>query len=302
MRVVLAGSSGFLGSALVPVLRDAGHEVVRLVRRTPAASDERAWDPPAGDIGAGALDGADAVVNLCGAGIADRRWSQARKQVLLDSRSTPTEVLAGAVAERGIGVLVNGSGVDVYGESGDRVLDEQAPAGTGFLPELCQEWERATSAAQQAGARVVLMRTSPVLHHSGGLLPTLRLVFRFCLGGRLGSGRQYMPWISLADQIAAIRFALEQPAVSGPVNFTAPEPVTNIEFTRQLARATGRPAPWLVPSFAMRLALGQLADEAILSSKRAVPAALRAAGFEFEHPTLDVALRAALGSRAATPG
>jgi uncharacterized protein (TIGR01777 family) len=299
MRVVVAGSSGLLGSALVPALRDAGHEVVRLVRRTPSAPDERAWDPPAGEIGEGALDGADAVVNLCGAGVANRRWTQARKQVLLDSRVTPTEVLAGAVAEHGIGVLVNGSGIDYYGDTGDTPVDESFPAGRGFLPKLCKEWEQATSAASEAGSRVVLMRTSPVLTSSGGLLAMIKPIFQWCLGGRLGDGRQYMPWISLDDQIGAIRFALENRQLSGAANFTAPHPVTNAEFTRELAKAVQRPAPWLVPGFVLRLMLGQFADEGILAGQRAIPAALRAAGYEFRHATLDTALRAALGTSTA---
>lgn len=294
MRVVVAGSSGLIGSALTPALRAAGHEVVRLVRRTPSAADERAWDPPAGDIGEGTLDGADAVVNLCGAGIADRRWTQARKQVLLDSRITPTEVLAGAVAERGIGVLVSGSGIDYYGDTGDVPVDERFPAGSGFLPELCREWEQATSAAAEAGARVVLVRTSPVLSGSGGMLAKIKPIFQFLLGGRLGDGRQYMPWISLDDQVGAIRFALENRQVSGPANFTAPQPVTNAEFTRELASAIERPAPWLVPGFALRLVLGQLAEEGILAGQRATPGALLEAGYEFRHPTLDLALAAAL--------
>jgi uncharacterized protein (TIGR01777 family) len=302
MRVVVAGSSGLLGSALVPALRGAGHEVVRLVRRTPSAEDERAWDPPAGDIGAGALDEADAVVNLCGAGIADRRWTQARKQVLLDSRVTPTEVLATAVAERGIGVLVNGSGIDYYGDTGDVLVDESFPPGHGFLPELCAEWERATVTAQEAGARVVMMRTSPVLSGSGGLLGMIKPIFQFCLGGRLGDGRQYMPWISLDDQIGAIKFAVENERLSGPANFTAPNPVTNTEFTKEMAKAMDRPAPWLVPGFALRLMLGQFADEGILAGQRAVPAALEAAGYEFEHPTLEAALQAALGASTAARG
>jgi uncharacterized protein (TIGR01777 family) len=276
--------------------------VVRLVRRTPSAEDERAWDPPAGDIGAGALDGADAVVNLCGAGIADRRWTQARKQVLLDSRVTPTEVLAAAVAERGIGVLVNGSGIDYYGDTGDVTVDESFPPGKGFLPELCAEWERASAAASEAGARVVLMRTSPVMSGAGGLLAQIKPIFQFCLGGRLGDGRQYMPWISLDDQIGAIRFALEDERLAGAANFTAPHPVTNIEFTKELAKAMDRPAPWLVPGFVLRLMLGQFADEGILAGQRAVPAALEAAGYEFRHPTLDAALRAALGTGATARG
>lgn len=288
MRVAVAGSSGLVGSALVPELRAAGHEVLRLVRRAPAAADERGWDPPADRIDGGALDGVDAVVNLCGAGIGDRRWSHARKQVLIDSRIDPTEVLAAAVAERGIPVLVNASGVHYYGDAGDRVVDESAPQGQGFLADLCRDWEAATQRARDAGARVVNARTSHVLGN-GGLLGRLRPIVRAGLGGRLGNGRQYMPWIHVADHVAAIRFAIEHEAVSGPVNCCSPNPVTNLELTRAFGRALHRPTPWLVPKFALQVVLGDLATE-MLMSQRAVPTILPNHGFTFRHTSIDEAL------------
>ncbi|HEV2780753.1 MAG TPA: TIGR01777 family oxidoreductase [Actinophytocola sp.] len=288
MRVAVAGSSGLVGSALVPELRQAGHEVVRLVRRPPRAADEREWDPPAGRIDEGALDGVDAVVNLSGAGVGDRRWTHARKQVLLDSRIEPTEVLAGAVAERGIGVLVNASGVHFYGDGGDRVLDEAAPRGRGFLSDLCRDWEAATQRARDAGSRVVLARFGHVLA-GGGLLGRLRPIFRLGLGGRLGRGDQYVPWIHRADHVAAIRFVLEHGSISGPVNLCAPHPVTNIELTRALSRALRRPAPWAVPRVALRVVVGELADE-MLMSQRAVPKVLADNGFEFRYSKLEDAL------------
>lgn len=294
MRVVVAGSSGLIGTALVPALRHAGHEVIRLVRRTPAGVDEREWDPPAGWIEQRALDGVDAVVNLCGAGIGDRRWTEARKQVLRDSRDTPTEVLAAAVADHRIPVLINASAVGYYGDTGDRVVDESAPAGGGFLASICQEWERSTAAAVPV-ARVVLLRTGVVLASGGGLLGKLRPLFSLALGGTLGSGTQYISWISLADEIAAIRFLLEHDTLSGPVNLTAPTPVTNAEFTETLGAVLNRPAPWVVPGFALRLLLGEFADEGVLAGQRAVPSALRSAGFVFAHPVLRLALAAALG-------
>jgi uncharacterized protein (TIGR01777 family) len=291
MRIAVAGSSGLVGSALVPALRAAGHEVVRLVRRTARAADERGWDPPAGRLDDGALDGVGAVVNLCGAGIGDRRWSHARKQVLLDSRVEPTEVLAAAVAERGIPVLVNGSAVGYYGDVGDRVLDEESPRGRGFLADLCRDWEAATRRASEAGARVVMARTGHVLAARGGLLGRLRPLIRFGLGGRLGRGDQYMPWIHLDDHVAAIRFAIEHDSVSGPANLCSPNPVTNRELTEALGRLWHRPTPWMVPKFGLRVVLGELADE-ILMSQRAVPKVLPAQGFMLRYPALEDALAA----------
>ena len=293
MRIVIAGSSGLIGSALTGALRQAGHEVIRLVRRSPAAADERGWDPPAGKIADGALTGADAVVNLCGAGLADRRWTAARKQELRDSRNTPTEVLAEAVAGHGIPVLLNASAVGYYGDQGDRVLTEAEPNGSGFLAEICRDWEAATAAAA-GSARVVLLRTGLVISGSGGLLGRLRPLFAAFLGAKLGSGRQYQPWIAIGDHLAAIQFAIEHDTLSGPVNLTGPEPVTNAHLTRAIGNAFGRPAPWTVPEFALRLALGEMADEAVLAGQRAVPAALDKAGFEFRHHTIEQALAAVI--------
>lgn len=289
MRIAVAGSSGLIGSALVPALRAAGHEVVRLVRRAPAAADERGWDPPAGRLDDGALDGVHAVVNLCGAGIGERRWTAARKQVLIDSRVEPTEVLAGAVAERGIPILVNGSGAHFYGDAGDRVVDETAPRGRGFLSDLCRDWEAATRRASEAGARVVLARTSHVLSREGGLLGQLRPLVKLGLGGRLGNGRQYMPWIHVDDHVAAIRFAIEHDTVSGPANLCSPNPVTNRELTAALGRLWHRPTPWFVPRLGLQVVFGDLAEE-ILMSQRAVPKVLPSCGFKIKYSELADAL------------
>ena len=295
MRVVVAGSSGLIGTALVADLRHAGHEVLRLVRRTPAAPDERGWDPPAGRIDEGTFDGVDAVVNLNGAGIGDRPWSGARKQLLRDSRMVPTDVLSTAVAEHGVPILLNASGVHYYGDTGTRVVDESAPAGHGFLPELCRDWEASTVPARAAGARVVLLRSAAVLSPAGGLLSRLRPLFSLMLGARLGTGQQAFPWISLDDEVGAMRFLLEHPDATGPVNLTGPEPATNAQFTAALAGVLGRPAPLVVPGFALRAVLGQLAEEVVLTGPRAVPAALRELGYEFHHPTVTDALAAAVG-------
>ncbi|MFR9729149.1 TIGR01777 family oxidoreductase [Saccharopolyspora sp. MS10] len=295
MRVVVAGSSGLIGTSLIASLRQGEHEVRRLVRRRPEAPDEHGWDPTAGELDEDALAGADAVVNLCGAGLADRRWSTERKELLVASRVRPTALLAEEVARRGVPVLVNGSAVGYYGDTGDRTVTESAPAGSGFLADLCRQWEAATSPAVDAGARVVRSRTGLVLAPSGGLLGSLKPLFSLMLGGRLGDGSQYMPWISLDDAVGALRFLVEQPDISGPVNLTGPAPVTNAEFTRELAAALGRPAPWAVPEFALRAALGQAADEALLAGQRAVPEKLDEHGYSFAHPALQAALSAALG-------
>ncbi len=293
MRVLIAGASGLIGTSLTKRLRASGHEVVRLVRREERAADERRWDPPAGEIADGALDGVDAVVNLAGAPLLPGRWSAARKQVLLDSRIEPTEVLAEAVAEHGIPVLVNASAVGYYGDPGPSLVDENSPVGRGFLAELCTAWEGATEAAATAGARVVRVRTGLVLARKGGLLDVLRPLFRLGLGGKLGDGKQYMPWISLDDEVGAIVFALENDSLSGAVNLSGPQPATNEVFTKALGRAVHRPTFWHVPGFAMKIALGQAAEEMALFGQRALPRALEEAGYPFRHPTLEDALAAA---------
>jgi hypothetical protein len=295
MRVAIAGSSGLIGTALVPLLRQAGHEVVRLVRGRPRGPDERGWDPSAATMDAGALDGIDAVVNLCGSAMADRRWSGEFKQAIRDSRIDPTEVLAAAVAEHRVPVLVNASGVGYYGDTGDHEVDETAPAGAGFLAQVCRDWEAATTAAERAGARVVRLRTGLVISPFGGLMGQLKPLFAVGLGGQLGGGAQYMPWISLDDEVGAIRFALEHDALAGPVNLSGPDPVTNAEFTKAVGEAMHRPTLLVVPGFALRLLRGaELADEMVLTGQRAVPAVLRRHRYPFQHPTLPAALGAAL--------
>lgn len=293
VRIVVAGSSGFLGTALVVALRRAGHEVLRLVRRPPAAADERAWDPHVGRMAAGALDGADAVVNLCGAGVGDRRWTGAYQQLIRDSRIEPTDVLARAVVEHGVPVLVNGSATGYYGETGAAGADESAPLGRGFLAEVCRDWEAVTWPARDAGVRVVLLRTGVVLDPAGGMLGRMVPIFRRGLGGRLGDGRQHVPWVSMDDQLGALRFVIDNGAVHGPVNITGPQPATNAELTRELAAALHRPAALAVPAFVLRLALGGFAEEA-LTSQRVTPRALQEHGYRFAHPTLRAALRACL--------
>ncbi|WP_040795304.1 TIGR01777 family oxidoreductase [Nocardia higoensis] len=299
MKVVIAGSSGSIGTALVAALRRDGHEVARLVRRPIAARDEFTWHPARAELDTRALRGADAVVNLCGASLGRRRWTGSFKQELRDSRITPTDVLSTAAAAAGVPVLVNASGVHYYGgATGDRVIDETDPPGTGFLATLCRDWEAATEPARAAGVRTVLLRSGVVLARHGGMLSMLRPIYRLGLGGRLGNGRQYTPWISMEDEIGAILFALTEDTLAGPVNAVGPAPVTNAEFNHALGRALGRRTPLIVPAVALRAVIGEFADEAILRGPRAIPAALEKAGYQFRHPTIGSALTALMDSDA----
>jgi uncharacterized protein (TIGR01777 family) len=295
--VAIAGSSGLIGSALVAALRTADHRVLRIVRRAPANAGELHWDPDSGEIDTEALSGVDAVVNMCGINVGQRRWSGAFKQNLRDSRITPSEVLSNAVADAGVGVFINASAVGYYGDTKDRAVDETASAGSGFLAQLCVDWEAVTAPAQDAGARVVLARTGVVLAAAGGALRQLRPLFSVGLGARLGSGRQYLSWISLEDTVRALQFAISDERLSGPVNLTGPAPVTNAEFTGALGRAVNRRTPLMVPGFAIRAALGEFADETLLSGQRAIPAVLERNGFEFHHNTVGDALRYATAMR-----
>ena len=288
--VAIAGSSGLIGTALVDALRAADHRVVRIVRRDARNPDELRWEPDRADFDPEGLADVDAVVNLCGAGVADKRWSGAVKQILRDSRIEPTEVITAAVIDAGVPVLINASAVGYYGDTRARIVDESAPPGSGFLARLCVDWEAATLPAQDAGVRVVLARIGLVLAPGGGLLSRLRPLFGLGLGGRLAGGHQYMPWISLEDVVRALHFAVDDPDVFGPVNLTGPAPVTNAEFTAALGRALKRPTPAAVPAFALRALVGEFADEGLLIGQRAVPAALERAGFEFHHQTIGQAL------------
>ena len=294
-RIAVAGASGLIGSALVRSLTADGHEVVRLVRRAPRGADEVRWDPAAGRVDAAGLEGCDAVVNLAGAGVGDRRWSEAYKARIRDSRVLGTRALAEAVAslERPVRVFVNGSAIGFYGETGGRPVDESAPAGEGFLPSVCVEWEAATGPAREAGIRTVLARTGLVVAREGGAWARLFPLFRAGLGGRMGSGRQYWSYISLHDEVAALRYALDTGSLSGPVNLTAPSPLTNAEITRAMGRVLRRPTLVPTPGALLRVALGGLAGD-ILTSQRVLPAKLLESGFRFAFPGIEEALRAAL--------
>lgn len=301
MKVAVTGSSGLIGTPLVRALVADGHDVLRLVRRTPRTADEHRWEPAVHRIPPGLLDDVDAVVNLAGVGVGDRRWTARYKEQVLRSRVDSTTTISSALAEAASSapgrdrVLLSGSAVGWYGDTGDRVVREDAPAGDDFLARVCVQWEAATAPAAAAGVRVATLRTGLVLAR-GGLLGRLAPLFRLGLGGKLGSGRQYMPWIGLRDEVDAIRFLLTA-AVSGPVNLTAPTPATNAEFTAALAAVVHRPALVSVPGIALQAVLGEFAQVGVLAGQRAVPAALQAAGFGFSQPELGTALRAALTER-----
>ncbi|WP_093508382.1 TIGR01777 family oxidoreductase [Streptomyces sp. Ag109_O5-10] len=293
-RIAVAGASGLIGSALVRSLRADGHEVVRLVRRAAHGTGEVCWDPGGQYVDTAGLAGCDAVVNLAGAGIGDRRWTAAYKREIRDSRVLGTAALAEAVATmpEPPRVFVSGSAMGFYGDTGDRVVDEDAPPGDGFLPSLCVEWEEAAAPAQEAGVRTVFTRTGLVVARGGGAWGRLFPLFKAGLGGRLGDGRQYWSFIALHDEVAAIRFLMETEGLSGPFNLTAPHPLTNGEITAAMARVLRRPALFPVPSPVLRAALGEMAGD-VLGSQRVVPKRLLESGFTFAFPGIEDAIRAA---------
>jgi uncharacterized protein (TIGR01777 family) len=299
MEVVLAGASGLLGTALRESLRADGHRVKQLVRHPVSEPDMDSWDPAAGLLDPDFLHGADAVVCLSGAGVGNRRWNAEYKRTIRSSRVDSVQTVARTLADcasvdrDGPPVLIAASAVGYYGDTGDRETDESGPPGTTFLSTVCVDWEAAADPARAAGVRVVHLRTGHVLARQSDLLKKLIPLVKAGIAGPLGSGRQYMPWISLVDHVAAVRFLLTHD-VSGPVNLVGPHPVTNAEFTRTLGRLLHRPTVLPAPRFGARLVAGELADEAFIG-QRAVPRTLLAAGFEFSHRTLEDALRAELG-------
>ncbi|MCX4424727.1 TIGR01777 family oxidoreductase [Streptomyces mirabilis] len=294
-RVAIAGASGLIGSALTRSLTADGHEVVRLVRRAPRGKDEVRWDPDGQRMDAAGLAGCAAVVNLAGAGVASRRWTEAYKRKILDSRVRGTATLAAAVAslDERPRVFVNGSAIGFYGETGDRVVDESAPPGEGFLPSVCVAWEGAAAPAREAGVRTVFARTGLVVAREGGAWGKLFPLFKAGLGGRMGDGRQYWSYISLHDEVAAIRHLIDTSSLSGPVNLTAPTPLTNREITEAMGRVLHRPTVFPTPAPLLRLALGDMSGD-ILGSQRVHPTRLLSSGFTFAFPSIEGALRAAL--------
>lgn len=299
MKILVTGSTGLVGTALVPLLARGGHTVCRLIRPGTVVKDAEgfqvAWNPATGELG-GAGVGADAVVNLAGASVAGKRWTTKRKMELRASRVDTTRALVNALAKMNAPprVLVSISGTGFYGNRGDEMLTEESAAGSDFLAQLAKDWETEALKAEALGIRVVLARFGVVLTKHGGALPQMMLPFKFFVGGRIGSGRQWLSWITLEDAAEAVRYALENGNVRGPLNVVSPQPVQNGEFTKALAHAMHRPALFPAPAFALRLALGEIADALLLSSQRVVPRKLEQLGFQFRQPDLHGALAAIL--------
>ena len=292
MKILVTGSHGFVGSALLPALMAEGHRVVRLVRTAAPCADEITWDPAANEMDVAALEGADAVVHLAGENIAGR-WTAAKKGRIRESRVAGTRLLREALAKLQCPprVLVAASAIGFYGDRDDEVLTEESAVGNGFLSEVTRDWEAAAQPARARGMRVVQLRFGMILSARGGALEKMLPPFRFGLGGRIGSGRQWWSWISIDDVVRAIQFALANELLSGPVNVVSANPVTNDEFTRVLGRVLRRPTIFPLPAFVARLALRQMADEVLLASTRVDPARLLGADFEFKQPELEMALR-----------
>ena len=285
-RIAISGSSGLIGTALVGHLKSEGHTVQRLVRRAPVAADEVQWDPKSGFVDLSALAGVDAIIHLAGVGVGDKRWTKRYKSEILNSRLLGTTTIAKAVAELKPQVFISASAIGWYGESGNRAVVETDRVGDDFLAAVCREWESAADLA--ADVRTVKIRTGLVLDPTGGALGKMLPLFRLGFGGKLGSGKQWWSWITLHDQIRAIVFALENP-ISGPVNVTSPNPVTNQEFTSALARALHRPALFPAPAIALKIALGGFSSE-VLGSKKVIPHVLQEAGFTWDYPHITEAL------------
>ena len=292
MKILIAGSSGLIGSALVARLKQERHEISRLVRRAPVSADEIQWDPDAGVIDQASIEGTEAVIHLGGASIAGKRWNDAYKQEIRDSRVNSTRLLSEALARmpQKPEVFLCASALGYYGERADEVLTENSPKGDGFLPDVTAEWEAATAPASEAGIRVCNMRIGVVLSKTGELPRSLLLPFKLGLGGKLGNGRQYMSWIHIDDVAGAFAHALNTPSLAGPINLAAPNPVTNAEFTQALASVLSRPALFTVPAFALRIAMGEMAKFA-LASARLYPLRITESGFKFRWEDIEPALR-----------
>ncbi|MDQ1491298.1 MAG: uncharacterized protein QOJ23_3812 [Actinomycetota bacterium] len=300
MDVVVTGSSGLIGSALRGALERAGHRLIPMVR-SQGSGDAVRWDPDRGAIDAAALEGVGAVVNLAGEGIGNKRWNEEQKSRIRDSRVRGTTLLAETLAklQKAPKVLLSGSAVGFYGDRGDEVLTENSRAGDGFLAELCVAWEAAAAPAREAGVRVSHLRTGIVLAGNGGALPKMLMPFKLGLGGKLGSGSQWMSWIALDDEVGAIVHLLGDEAPAGPINLTAPNPAANADFTKALGGALGRPTVLSVPKIGLKLLLGgQMAEEMLLGGQRVLPTRLLDSGYTFAHPELSDALRTALAQKA----
>lgn len=298
MRVAVTGASGLIGSALVPELRAQGHDVIRLVRRAPSAADEVRWDPTTGEVDLDGLAGVDGIVHLAGAGVGDHRWTDDYKAEILNSRVQGTQTIARAAAalDPKPAVLVCGSAIGFYGDTGDRAVDESAPQGPGFLADVVAQWEAAAAPAVDAGIRVPFARTGLVVSSRGGAWKRILPIFKAGLGGRLGSGQQYWSYISIRDEVAALIALLTDERYAGPVNLTAPNPVTNADVTKAMGEVLSRPAVLPVPGFALKVALGEFSSD-VLGSQRVLPAVLEESGFTWSDSTIASAIQQAVAGQ-----
>jgi uncharacterized protein (TIGR01777 family) len=293
MKISVTGASGLVGTALSPALESAGHEVYRLVRSAPnITAGEINWNPDEGTIDAASLEGMDAVIHLAGENVSEGRWTDEKKRRIRESRSKGTRLLSETLAQlkKKPRTLLSASATGFYGDRGDEVLTEQSASGRDFLAEVCREWELATQPAAQSGIRVANLRFGVILTTRGGALKKMLTPFKLGVGGKIGSGEQYMSWITLDDAVGAILFALETENLRGPINVVSPHAVTNLEFTKTLGRTLSRPTIFSVPSFAARLAFGEVADALLLSSARVEPLRLKEAGYQFKYPQLESAM------------
>src|SRR2546423_2143746 len=293
MKIAIAGASGLIGSALIPILQSDGNQITRLVRSSPKAG-EIEWHPNQDEVSSRSLEGFDVIINLAGENIAGGRWTDELKRKIRDSRVNGTHLLSEAIAKMSSKpkVFICASATGIYGDRDDEVLDEQSESGGGFLAGVCREWEMAAEPASKAGVRVVNLRFGPILAREGGMLSKLLTPFKMGLGGKVGSGKQYISWVAIDDAVGAMLLALKDTSLRGPLNVVSPNPVTNEEFTKALGEALSRPTVMAMPAFAARLAFGEMADEMLLVSQRVVPQKLNAAGFRFEYPELEKAFQA----------
>lgn len=296
MKVAIAGASGLVGSALIPVLKKLGGQITRLVRSDPKAGDIE-WHPNQDEVSSRSLEGFDVIINLAGENLAGGRWTDDLKRKIRDSRVNGTHLLSEAIAKlpQKPRVFACASATGIYGDRDDETLDEQSESGGGFLAGVCREWEKATEPAVKAGTRVVNLRLGPILAREGGMLAKLLTPFKMGMGGKVGSGKQFISWVGLDDAVNAIKFAIEDESIRGPLNIVSPNPVTNEEFTKTLGHVLNRPTALAMPAFAARLAFGEMADEMLLASQKVLPKRLTTAKFQFTYPELEGALRRYVG-------
>ena len=292
MKVAIAGSSGLVGSALIPVLKKLGAQITRLVRSQPKAG-EIEWHPNLDEVSSRLLEGFEVIINFAGESIAGGRWTDDQKRKIRDSRVNGTHLLSEAIAKltRKPRVFVCASATGIYGDRDDELLDEQSESGGGFLAGVCREWEKACEPAIKAGTRVVNLRFGPIIAREGGMLAKLLTPFKMGMGGKVGSGKQFISWVALEDAVNAVMLAIENESIRGPLNVVSPNPVTNEEFTKTLGHVLNRPTALAMPAFAARLAFGEMADEMLLASQKVIPKRLTSAGFVFKYPDLEATLK-----------